>query len=31
MAYEKFALNFTSIDQIVYEIMTNIFTQLTHF
>ena len=31
MADEKFALNFTSIDQIVYEIMTNIFTQLTHF
>ena len=26
MAYEKFALNFTLIDQIVYEIITNHFT-----
>ena len=37
MAYEKFALNFTFIDQIVYEIITNHFTPipvaapLTHF
>ena len=26
MAYEKFALNITLIDQIVYEIITNQFT-----
>ena len=26
MAYEKFALNFTLIDQIVYKIITNQFT-----
>ena len=26
MAYEKFALNFTLIDQVVYEIITNQFT-----
>ena len=37
MTYEKFALNFTLIDQIVYEIITNQFTPipvaatLTHF
>jgi hypothetical protein len=37
MAYEKFALNFTLIDQIVYEIITIQFTpipvaaHLTHF
>ena len=37
MPYEKFAINFTIIDQIVYEIITNQFTPipavapLTHF
>ena len=37
MAYEKFALNITLIDQIVYEIITNQFTpfpvaaSLAHF
>ena len=37
MAYEKFALNFTLIDQIVYEIISNQLTpipvaaHLTHF
>ena len=28
MAYEKFALNFTLIDQIVYEIITDQFTPI---
>ena len=37
MAYEKFKLNFTIIDQIVYEMITNQFTliqvtvPITHF
>ena len=29
MAYEKFALNFTLINQIVYEIITNQFIQFS--
>ena len=29
MAYQKFAINFTLIDQIVYEIITNQFTPIS--